>query len=90
MPRYLDDSQPQTLLECLDALRVQDLQPMARFLGQVPPPTRKPELVALVKKHMENAQTLKAIWQGMDALQQATVAEVVHSPSGRYSEDKFC
>ena len=53
-----------------------------------PVPTRKAEIADLIVKHLEGHQ-LRAVWQSLDELQKAAVAEVVHSESTEFPADRF-
>ncbi|MGH9328693.1 MAG: hypothetical protein ACRD2B_18650 [Terriglobia bacterium] len=51
-------------------------------------PTRKAELADLVARHLAG-ERLHAVWQRLDELQQAAVAEVVHSESTTFPTTRF-
>jgi hypothetical protein len=51
-------------------------------------PTRKADLVAVIKRHLDGDR-LRAVWQGLDELQRAAVAEVVHSSSTEFVAGRF-
>jgi hypothetical protein len=51
-------------------------------------PTRKADLAAVITRHLEG-DGLRTIWQCLDELQRAAVAEVVHSGSSRFVADRF-
>jgi hypothetical protein len=51
-------------------------------------PTRKAELVEHILTFLEGDR-LRTVWQGLDDLQQAAVAEVVHSPSTAFPAERF-
>ena len=51
-------------------------------------PTRKADLAAVIVRHLDG-ERLRAVWQGLDELQRAAVAEVVHSSSTRFPADRF-
>src|SRR5271157_3919510 len=51
-------------------------------------PTRKADLAAVIVRHLDG-ERLRTIWQGLDELQRAAVAEVVHSSSTRFPADRF-
>ena len=51
-------------------------------------PTRKGDLAAVIIRHLEG-ERLRTVWQGLDELQRAAVAEVVHSGSTQFLADRF-
>lgn len=78
MARTRGGSQPQVLKECLENYTVPILRKLTKLVVS-PLPTRKAELVAVILKQMGDADTLRQLWASLDKLQQAAVAEVVHS-----------
>ncbi len=51
-------------------------------------PTRKADLVAVIIRHLDG-ERLRTVWQGLDELQRAAVAEVVHSSATEFPADRF-
>jgi len=51
-------------------------------------PTRKADLAAVIKRHLDGDR-LRTVWQCLDELQRAAVAEVVHSISTEFEADRF-
>ena len=51
-------------------------------------PTRKADLAAVVVRHLDG-ERLRMVWQGLDELQRAAVAEVVHSRSTQFLAARF-
>jgi hypothetical protein len=51
-------------------------------------PTRKADLAAVIMRHLDG-EGLRTVWQGLDGLQRAAVAEVVHSSSPQFFADRF-
>jgi hypothetical protein len=51
-------------------------------------PTRKADLAAAIMRHLDG-ERLRTIWQCLDGLQRAAVAEVVHSSSTQFFADRF-
>ena len=51
-------------------------------------PTRKADLAAVIRQHLDG-ERLRTVWQGLDALDRAAVAEVVHSSSTQFPADRF-
>jgi len=52
-------------------------------------PTRKAELVALILRHLEDTDRLRQLWASLDTLQQAAIAQVVHSPGNQFDAPGF-
>ena len=88
MPRGSRNVQPNTLREVLENYTVPNLKTLAALL-ESGLPTRKAELMALILRHLEDADRLREIWEAMDALGQAAVAKVVHTPGDRFDADGF-
>ncbi len=88
MPRDNRELQTETLEESLYNHTVPILKKLARLLTSNLP-TRKAELVAVIQKAMEDPDRLRQLWEKLDTLQQAAVAEVVHSPSSRFDAALF-
>jgi len=51
-------------------------------------PTRKADLADVIMRHLDG-EGLRKVWQGLDTMQRAAVAEVVHSSSTRFFADRF-
>lgn len=51
-------------------------------------PTRKADLAALIVRHLDG-ERLRTVWQCLDEVQRAAVAEVVHSSSTEFLPDRF-
>lgn len=51
-------------------------------------PTRKADLAAVIKRYLDGDR-LRTVWQCLDELQRAAVAEVVHSSSTEFEADRF-
>jgi hypothetical protein len=67
---------------------VEQLKRLAALLPTGSKPTRKAELVAFILKHLQG-QSLRALWQQLDSLGQAAVAEVVHSQADDFPTAQF-
>jgi len=80
--------QPETLQGILENYTVPTLRQLAGLLASGLP-TRKAGLVALIRKHLENPETLRELWERLDPRQQAAVAEVVHSSTLRFDARGF-
>jgi hypothetical protein len=70
--------QPTTLKESLENYTVPPLKKLAGLLASNLP-TRKADLVSLIQRELENPERLQELWTKLDTLQQAAVAEAVHS-----------
>ena len=88
MPYYNQPEKIPTLLEALNHQTVDQLKALAQLLPAGRIPTRKAELVSYVMERMQG-KSLKLLWQQCDRLQQATIAEVVHSPDDYYQQERF-
>jgi len=78
MSRGNRDVQPMTLKESLENYTVPPLKKLAGLLA-TNLPTRKADLVSLIQRELENPDRLRRLWDKLDTLQQAAVAEVTHS-----------
>ena len=88
MRRYYSDGRIPTLEVALIAhMNTDDLKKLAKHTNQEIP-TRKADIAAVIKRHLDG-ERLKAVWQDLDDLQRAAVAEVVHSSSTRFLADRF-
>ncbi len=72
----------------LESRTVEQLKKLAALLPTSSKPTRKAELVAFVLKHLQG-KSLRELWQQLDPLGQAAVAEVVHSQSDDFPTAQF-
>lgn len=88
MPYYSQPEYIPTLLEALNSHTVDQLKALAQLLPTGTIPTRKAELVNYVLQRLQG-KALQTLWQQCDRLQQATIAEVVHSPDDRYQQQRF-
>ncbi len=88
MSRYSMRAEPQNLLDFLEQYTVPLLKELA---GLIPPniPTRKADIIAELHTYLTNPTNLRAIWQQLDELQQAAVAEVVHQSSPTFDSFGF-
>jgi hypothetical protein len=86
--RYDIDGRIPTLGAALsEHLNVDELKELAT-LTHTRAPTRKAALVEHICQYLEGDR-LRAVWQGLDDLQKAAVAEVVHSPSTAFPAERF-
>ncbi|MDZ7752691.1 MAG: helicase-associated domain-containing protein [Gammaproteobacteria bacterium] len=68
-------------------MNADDLKRLAKHTNQKIP-TRKADIAAVIKRHLDG-ERLQTVWQGLDDLQRAAVAEVVHSNSPHFLADRF-
>jgi hypothetical protein len=87
MKYYLDDTEIPTLESALAGCTADDLRRLASLTGEKPP-TRKADIAAAIIRHLQGDR-LRTVWQGLDELQQAAVAEVVHAGSARFDAARF-
>lgn len=88
MRRYYSGGRIPTLDAALvEHMNVDDLKRLAKHTKQKIP-TRKADIAAVIKNHLAGDR-LKSVWQGLDELQRAAVAEVVHSSSTQFLADRF-
>jgi len=88
MKRYHTDEGIPTLTKALfEYMNADEIKKLARLIGSRVP-TRKAELVEHIVRHLEGDR-LRTVWQGMDELQRAAVAEVVHSEGTMFHSDRF-
>ncbi len=88
MKRYYSDGRIPTLEVALtEHMNVGDLKKLAKYTNQNIP-TRKADIAAVIKRFLDG-ERLKSVWQGLDDLQRAAVAEVVHSSSTHFLADRF-
>ncbi|MCP4543008.1 MAG: hypothetical protein GY832_38315 [Chloroflexi bacterium] len=88
MSRPSSKSQPKLLREFLENYTVPILKKLAQLLASNLP-TRKAEVIAVILGELENPYRLKQLWGDLDTLQQAAVAEVVHSSSDHFDRAGF-
>ncbi len=84
---YFDDKIP-TLEDALSIhMTADDLKKLAKHTGKKIP-TRKSDIAAVIQRHLDGDR-LESVWRGLDDLQRAAVAEVVHSSSTHFFADRF-
>ncbi len=88
MPYHKEKLKLTTTVEALNRLTVDDLKKHLALLPTAEKPTRKPELVAEIARHLEG-DGLRRLWAQLDETQQAAVSEVVHSPDGLFRAERF-
>ena len=77
-----------SLRNALILLTIDQLKPLLDLLSKKDKPTRKGDLVSEIENAL-NSDTVKDIWQRLDALQQAAVAETLYSPNGTFDQERF-
>lgn len=87
MRRYLDDGEIPTLQSALSDCTSDDLRKLAA-LTREKAPSRKADIAAVIIRHLEG-EGLRSVWEGLDELQRAAVAEVVHADSPRFNAGQF-
>jgi len=88
MKRYdIDGGIPTLAVALSEHMNADELKKLAS-LTSGPVPTRKAELADLIATHLEGDR-LRTVWQSLDELQKAAVAEVVHSPDTQFPADRF-
>lgn len=88
MPYHKEELILRTAVEALNRLTVDDLKKHLALLPTAEKPTRKLELVAEIARHLEG-DSLRGLWEQLDATQQAAVSEVAHSPDGLFRAERF-
>jgi len=79
---------PTTLEEYLGNLTVPELKKLTLHVGKNLP-TRKADVIAVILETMQDPAALRALWDELDAFQQAAIVEVVHSQTTRFNEQEF-
>ena len=88
MKRYYSNGRIPTLEVALtEHMNADYLKKLAKHTNQKIP-TRKAGIAAVIKQYLVG-ERLKAVWQVLDDLQRAAVAEVVHSSSTHFLADRF-
>jgi hypothetical protein len=88
MPYSGEEPGFRTLTEALQALTVDALKKLLKLLPTGERPTRKQDLVEIVRRHLAG-EHLQTFWNQLDETQQAAVAEAVHVMGGRFLAGKF-
>lgn len=71
----------------IEHMNADGLKTLAKHTNQKIP-TKKADIAAVIKRHLDG-DGLRTVWQGLDDLQRAAVAEVVHSGSSRFDANRF-
>jgi hypothetical protein len=88
MPYYSNPETIPTLLEALNNYSVEQLKKLLPLLQTREKPNRKAELVEVVFDYLQD-NNLSRLWQQLDTIQQAAVAEIVHSFQSQFNENQF-
>jgi len=87
MPRKQAVDVVPSLLQALERLTVEDLKKLCEMLQSGHKLNRKAELVNDIARQFQD--NLEKIWQQLDQIQKAAVAEVVHSDDNNYRNESF-
>ncbi len=87
MRRHALRGEALTLDAALELMTSQELRKLAGLTGEKIP-SRKGDLVAVNRRHLAGDR-LRAVWQDLDELQRAAIAEVVHSVSTTFPAERF-
>ena len=88
MRRYDADGGIPTLDMALsEFMNTEDLKKLGALTGEKLP-TRKLDLAQVIIRHLEG-ERLSTLWQGLDQIDRAAVAEVVHSSSTQFPAHRF-
>ena len=82
-----DEDQPTSHRDALESMTADSLKKLAALTGERPP-SRKADLISLILRHLDG-ERLQKVWESLDELQRAAVAEVVHSPTAVCSACQF-
>ncbi|MDN5871358.1 MAG: helicase-associated domain-containing protein [Nitrococcus sp.] len=85
--QYSDGRIPTLEVALTEHMNVGDLKKLAKHTNQNIP-TRKADIAAVIKRFL-GGERLKSVWQSLDELQRAAVAEVVHSSSTHFLAGRF-
>lgn len=84
---YMDGGIPTLAVALSEYMSVDEIKKLAALTGS-PAPARKADLVGLILQHLDGDR-LRAVWQSLDELQKAAVAEVVHSTGTHFPSNRF-
>ena len=87
MKQYVDAGIPTLQAALFDHMNSDDLRKLGALTKQKLP-SRKGDLADVIMRHLEG-DGLQTVWQGLDELQRAAVAEVVHSAGTYFRRDRF-
>jgi hypothetical protein len=88
MRRYDADGRIPTLdVAVSEVMNAEDLKKLGA-LTEDKLPTRKADLAQVIICYLEG-ERIRSVWQSLDEIQRAAVAEVVHSRSPQFPADRF-
>src|SRR5260370_35921772 len=88
MRRYDADGRIPTLdVAVSEFMNAEDLKRLGALIGEKLP-TRKADLAQVIICYLEG-ERIRTVWQSLDEIQRAAVAEVVHSRSPQFPADRF-
>src|ERR1017187_8485115 len=87
MNNDVDEEAPITLQFALDSMTADELRKLVALTRQKAPGT-KAEMAALIIQHLAGDR-LRTVWEGLDELQRAAVAEAAYSPSSQFYSGQF-
>jgi len=87
MSYQFDDERTATLETALGWKTADDLRKLAALTGEKVP-SRKSDIAALIVRHLAG-EGLRTVWESLDEIQRAAVAEAVHSPSSVFHAGLF-
>jgi hypothetical protein len=87
MKYSLEEQEIPTLKSALAGYTVNNLKRLASLTGEKPP-MRKADIADVIVRYLQGDR-LRAVWRGLDELQQAAVSEVVHADSAWFDEARF-
>src|SRR5579863_2405645 len=88
MSYSVNEPNVRTVTDALEAVNADQLKKLLKLLPTPERPTRKAELVDIVRRHLEG-ETLQELWRKLDRIEQAAIAEAVHATGGRFLDMKF-
>jgi hypothetical protein len=87
MSYYDEEDGIRTLALGLDSKNADELKKLAALTGQKVS-GKKADIVAIIVRHL-SGERLRAVWEGLDELERAAVAETVHSLSSQFEDGRF-
>ncbi|MGH3088602.1 MAG: hypothetical protein ACRDSJ_14960, partial [Rubrobacteraceae bacterium] len=88
MKRFCTDGDiPPLKVVLTEHMNAGEIKKLAALTG-LPIPTRKAELIDLIVRYLDD-DGLRAVWEALDELQRAAVAEVVHGSRAYFAADRF-
>lgn len=88
MAKYNTNVQPQYLIEFLQQYTVPQLRQLAGLIASGLP-SRKADIIDVIHAYLTNPNKLGQEWQQLDEIQQAAIAEVVHSTGTKLDPVQF-